>query len=81
MYQQKIGQAVNQDNVTRSRYEEQKGELSILTKTRQELVVEMPNNSASEQIVEAPSSKALKQALDNVEGAKAKKQDILKDCV
>ena len=60
MYQMKIGQAQTQDEATKKRYMEQKSELEILTKTKQELEGMMPQSEAGEQIGNMPASKAIK---------------------
>ena len=65
--------AKNQDGNTQQRYQDQKGELDILCKSTQELQSMMPSSDAGAAIADMPVSKAIKQALDNIEGAKTKK--------
>lgn len=67
MYQMKIGQARTQGEATKQRFLEQKSELEILTKSKQELEDLMPKSEAGEQIENMPASKAIKQALDNLD--------------
>lgn len=63
------------------RFNDQKSELEILTKTKQELISMIPVSDSANQIASQPASLALKQALDNIEGAQTKKQDIMRESV
>lgn len=73
--------AKNQDGNTQQRYQDQKGELDILCKSTQELQSMMPSSDAGAAIADMPVSKAIKQALDNIEGAKTKKTELLSEAV
>jgi len=48
-------------------FNNQKSELEILTKTKQELISLIPVSDSANQIASQPASLALKQALDNIE--------------
>lgn len=81
MYRQKVDQAKAQDEVSTKRFNDQKGELEILSKTPNDLVAMMPVSETSADLAQRPVSLAIKQALANIEGAKSKKEEILKDVV
>lgn len=81
MYKTKIGQAQAQDEQTKKRFLEQKSELDILAKTKQELLEMMPKSEVGQQVSDMPVSKAIKQALDNIESAKVKREEALTECV
>lgn len=80
-YEQKLNIAHQQDQNTKSRLAQQQGDLSILTKTRQELQDLIPKSNAGEGIQQAPSALAIKNALDTIESAKVKKTEILAEAV
>lgn len=63
------------------KFTEQKGELEILSKTPQELIGMMPVSETASQIAEMPPSVAIKQALSNIDAAKKRKEEIIKDIV
>ncbi len=50
MYRQKIDQAAVQDKSSTDRFNAQKGELDMLTKTKQELVSMMPVSESAAQV-------------------------------
>tara|TARA_B110000285_G_C15094388_1_gene601041 strand:+ start:1065 stop:1364 length:300 start_codon:yes stop_codon:yes gene_type:complete len=81
MYRTKVDQAGAQDQASMQRFNDQKAELEILTKTKQELISMIPVSDSANQIASQPASLALKQALDNIEGAQTKKQDIMRESV
>lgn len=48
--------AANQDTVTMQRFNDQKGELDILTKSKQELLSMMPQSASAADVAAAPVS-------------------------
>ena len=81
MYRTKIQQAQSQDEVSSKRFNEQKGELEILAKTPQDLIAMMPVSESSADLASRPVSQAIKQALTNIDNAKLKKDELLKEIV
>jgi hypothetical protein len=56
-------------------------ELDILTKTKAELIGMMPVSQAAQDVAQMPAAVAIKQALDNYNDAKTKKEEILSGMV
>jgi len=81
LYGTKIDQAKSQDALSFAKYQEQKAELEILGKTPQELAAMMPSSDSAQNIADAPVSKAIKTALDNLDSAKTRKDELLKEIV
>jgi len=81
MYKTKIEQAKVQDENSQKRFNDQKGELEILGKTPQDLAAMMPQSESAQTLSERPCSKAIKQGLDNIEAAKSKKEDLMREVV
>ena len=79
-YQQKLQAAGAQDNQTKQRFEMSRQQLSLLTKTKMELVAAMPEGQANNQIINMPPAVAIKNALDSYEASNAKKNQLLKEC-
>jgi len=52
-----------------------------LSKTPNDLIAMMPVSESSADLAQRPVSQAIKQALTNIEHAKTKKDDLLKDIV
>ena len=72
-YRAKVEQAGAQDQASTQRFNDQKSELEILTKTKQELIALIPVSETANQLASQPPSLALKQALDIIEQGQAKK--------
>ena len=60
---------------------QQQGDLAILTKSKQELLNEIPTSMPVTDVSQMPAAVAVKQALDNIEQAKAKRDGALKEAV
>lgn len=67
--------------MTKKRFDDTKGELAILGKTKQELIAMMPQNAASEHVSQQPAAVAIKMAIDNIAQAKQKKEEYLNEAV
>lgn len=76
-YRKKVEMAVNQDKMTESKFNQQKSDLNILMKTRQELSDMIPQSQMSNQIMEQAPAVALKNALGQIDQAKERKQEII----
>lgn len=59
-----------QDEATQKRFSDSASELSILTKSKQELSNELPVSDCGNDIAMKPESIAIKQALDHIDSAK-----------
>ena len=81
MYREKLQQATQQDQSSNSRFNEQRGELELLAKTKQELIEMMPVSQASTDVAAMPASVAIKNALTNLETAKKRKNEIMSEVV
>ena len=81
MYRSKLQIAATQDQATNQRFLQQRGDLAILTKSKQELMSEIPSSAAVADVSQMPAAVAVKQALDNIEQAKAKRDGALKEAV
>ena len=73
--------ARNQDNMTAQRFNQQKSDLDILTKTKQELVDMMPKSEMAKSIIDMAPSVAIKTSLDTFDKAKERKTEILNEAV
>lgn len=73
--------AANQDKNTTMRFDTQQGDLTLLTKTRQELQAEIPPPVAVTDVSQMPAAVAVKQALDSNETAKTARDAALKQAV
>lgn len=81
VYRQKIQQAQAQDEMSFKRFNDQRSELEILAKTPQEIEAMMPQSESGSEAAQRPCSINLKQALDNIEAAKVRKEEIIKEVV
>ena len=63
------------------RFDTQQNELMMLTKTRHELQAEIPPPVAMTDVSQMPAAVSIKQALDNQEQAKAKRDATLKEAL
>lgn len=63
------------------RFNDQKSELEILAKTPQEIEAMMPQSDVGSDAAQRPCSVNLKQALDNIDQAKSRKEEIIKEIV
>ena len=81
MYRTKIQQAAQQDEMSKKRFQDQQGELVILTKTPQELLGMMTMAATNDELAKRPCAVAIKQALDNIDRAKMRKDELLKESV
>ena len=59
-----------QDEATQKRFSDSSSELSILTKSKQELTADLPASDFGNDIATKPESIAIKQALDHIDSAK-----------
>jgi hypothetical protein len=73
--------AKNQDNLTVQRFQMQKTDLDIITKSKQELIDIMPKSEIASSIVNMAPSVAIKESLDAVQRANDKKREILNETV
>lgn len=62
-------------------FQQQQGDLVLLTKTKQELLAEIPAPTSINDVSAMPAAVAVKQALDNHEQAKTKRDAALKEAV
>ena len=62
-------------------FQQQQGNLVLLTKTKQELLAEIPAPTSVNDVSAMPAAVAIKQALDNHEQAKTKRDMALKEAV
>lgn len=81
MYMQKIEMARSQDESSQKRFNEQRSEIEILSKTKQELQAMMPVSESALALEQKPPALAIKTALDAIEAAKSKKEDLLREAV
>ena len=81
MYRAKLQMAAQQDQATSQRFSAQQSELQLLTKTKQELLAEIPASTVVTDVSQMPAAVAVKQALDNTEQAKSKRDAALKEAV
>ena len=70
MYRTKIDQAKSQDDVSAKKFNDQKGELELLSKTPQDLEAMMPISESGVALAQKPVAVAIKGALDDIEAAK-----------
>lgn len=81
MYKSKLELAAQQDQHTAQVFQQQQGDLQLLTKTKQELLAEIPAAVNVTDVSAMPAAVAVKQALDNHEQAKSKRDAALKEAV
>lgn len=81
MYKQKLDLASQQDQHTAQVFTQQSGDLQLLTKTKHELLAEIPAPTSINDVSAMPAAVAVKQALDNHEQARTKRDAALKEAV
>ena len=81
MYRTKLEQAKSSDDMSTKKFNDQKEELTILAKSPQELIAMMPVSEQRNDLAQRPPALAIKSALDEIEAAKVRKEENIKEAV